>query len=161
TCPAALSGAYEYPHLIVPVSSASPDKAYGTQYNATISSTVSTLFNFDYPASYAGKTCTLVFLFPKQSQLETSAFTFNGKGGIDISRLSSPATAGTTFNSVPSASKVGSIANVMAGNSYTILSRACPAGTRVGYEVSSTNGLELEFFEDWNPSPIGLFVTVC
>ncbi|KAG9550116.1 hypothetical protein KCU79_g14020, partial [Aureobasidium melanogenum] len=32
SCPAALSGDYQYPHLIVPVDSKQPDKAFGTQY---------------------------------------------------------------------------------------------------------------------------------
>lgn len=36
-CQTSLTGAYQTPHLIVPVNSAQPDKAYGTQYNATIS----------------------------------------------------------------------------------------------------------------------------
>jgi hypothetical protein len=35
-CPASLGSTYETPHLIVPVSSSQPDKAFGTQYNATI-----------------------------------------------------------------------------------------------------------------------------
>ncbi|GAM86904.1 hypothetical protein ANO11243_049250 [Dothideomycetidae sp. 11243] len=59
-CPANLNGNWQYPHLIVPVSSSSPNTAYGTQYFGTINSTVSSIFNFDIPASYAGKTCSVV-----------------------------------------------------------------------------------------------------
>ncbi|KAH7058701.1 ubiquitin 3 binding protein But2 C-terminal domain-containing protein [Macrophomina phaseolina] len=162
SCPANLSGTYEYPHLIVPVDSSAPTKAYGTQYNGKVSSTISSLFNFDIPASYAGKTCSLVFLLPNKKDLQTSDFTLTGAGGIAISKLSSPATEQTTFQSVPkSAGKVGEVASVTPGNSWVVSSGACEAGARVGYEVSATGGLQLEWFEDWNPSPIGLFVTVC
>merc|ERR1711939_444695 len=53
-CPANLDGEYQYPHLIVPVSSENKDKAYGTSYNGTISPSVSSIFNFDLPYSYEG-----------------------------------------------------------------------------------------------------------
>merc|ERR1712157_625938 len=56
-CPANLDGEYQYPHLIVPVSSENKDKAYGTSYNGTISPSVSSIFNFDLPYSYEGQTC--------------------------------------------------------------------------------------------------------
>lgn len=76
-CPAELTGSWQFPHLIVPVNSAEPDKAYGTQFNGTASGTISTIFNFDIPASYAGKECSIEFLFPTQDQLETSAYTYS------------------------------------------------------------------------------------
>merc|ERR1711939_689002 len=106
-CPANLDGEYQYPHLIVPVSSENKDKAYGTSYNGTISPSVSSIFNFDLPYSYEGQTCSLVFLFPEQDQLETSAFTVN--------ELSSPATEQTTYNSVPkrAVEGIGAIHEVM------------------------------------------------
>lgn len=71
-CPADLTGDWQFPHLIVPVNKAFPNKAYGTQYNGTSNSQVSSIFNFDIPAEYANKQCTLEFLFPTQEQLETS-----------------------------------------------------------------------------------------
>lgn len=163
SCPANLSaGTYEFPHLIVPVDSAAPSKAYGTSYNGQLSSTLSTLFNFDVPASYAGKTCSLVFLLPEKKDLETSDFTLAGAGGIAVSKLAAPAEEGTTYESVPaSAGEVGKVESVTPGGAWVVASAACEAGARVGYEVKATGGLELEWFEDWNPSPIGLFVTVC
>ncbi|KAF2725649.1 glycoside hydrolase family 17 protein [Polychaeton citri CBS 116435] len=160
-CPTNLSGEYQYPHLIIPVSKSNPEKAYGTQYNATISPDVSTIFNFDIPASYAGQTCSLVFLFPEQKDLETTAFDFNGQGGISVSQLSSPATEQTTYSSLPSGSEVGSVSSATPGNGYVVTSGSCAAGSRVGYEFSSTGGLDLTFFNDWNPSPLGAFITVC
>jgi len=160
-CPAALTGPYQTPHLIVPVSSAQPDKAYGTQYNATISPEECTIFNFDIPSSYAGKQCSTVFLFPEQSQLETSAYTFSGSGELVFSELSKVAYQKTTWNTCPSKkSELGSIA-IQSGNSYTVSSGSCAAGTTQSIEVCSSNGLSLEFFEDYNPSPLGLYITSC
>ncbi|KAK5122455.1 hypothetical protein LTR85_004039 [Meristemomyces frigidus] len=162
-CDGNLNGEYQYPHLIIPVNSAEADTAYGTQYNGTITPTTSTIFNFDLPASYAGKTCSLVFLFPEQAALETSAFTFNGQGGISVNELSSPATQQTTYDSVPSVavSAIGAFESVSPGNSYVVASHECNAGATQAFEFVSTGGLELEYFEDWNPSPIGAFITVC
>ncbi|GAB7355894.1 hypothetical protein MBLNU459_g6542t1 [Dothideomycetes sp. NU459] len=162
TCATSLTGAYQTPHAIIPINKESPDTAYGTQYNAYISSANSTIFNFDIPASYSGKQCTVLFLFPEQSQLETSSFTQSGSGGLTFSLLSSAANQKTCYSNAPSVSKqLDSIASVAPGNSYVVSTYACAAGTTQSIEVSSTGGYGLEFFEDWNPSPIGLFMTSC
>jgi len=148
--------------LIVPVSSSSPNAAYGTSYNGTINSTVSSIFNFDIPASYAGKTCSLVFLFPELSQLETSSYSFNGQGGLVSHVLSSTANQSTTYANQPSqALQNGAISSLKSGNSYVISSDKCPGGAAVSFELSSTGGLALDFFEDYNPSPLGLYVRAC
>ena len=161
-CPADINGDYQYPHLIVPVSSSSPNAAYGTSYNGTINSTVSSIFNFDIPASYAGKTCSLVFLFPELSQLETSSYSFNGQGGLVSHVLSSTANQSTTYANQPSqALQNGAISSLKSGNSYVISSDKCPGGATVSFELSSTGGLALDFFEDYNPSPLGLYVRAC
>ncbi|CZT18171.1 uncharacterized protein RCC_04011 [Ramularia collo-cygni] len=161
-CPTNLSGAYEYPHLIVPVDSANPTTAKGTSYFGTVSPTVSSVFNFDIKPEDAGKTCSIVFLFPKQEDLETSSFTFNGKGGMKVTSLAGPATEQTTYDTVPAAGQVyGTVSNVAPGNEYHIASIACPAGQRIGVEISSTDGLDLHYFQDYNPSPIGAYITVC
>uniref|UniRef100_A0A0S1MIW8 Putative GPI anchored cell wall protein n=1 Tax=Phakopsora pachyrhizi TaxID=170000 RepID=A0A0S1MIW8_PHAPC len=161
-CPADINGAYQYPHLIVPVDAANPNKAYGTQYNGTINSKVSTIFNFDIPASYAGKTCSTVFLFPQLDQLETSSYSFNDKGGFTIAVLNGVATESTTYANAPAVAKqIGSVDALKRGSSYTLSEDACPAGTRVSFEVTSTGGLDLSFFEDYNPSPLGLYVRAC
>lgn len=160
-CPAALSGPYQTPHLIVPVSSKQPNTAYGTQYNATISPDECTIFNFDIPTSYSGKTCSAIFLFPEQSQLQTSAYTFSGSGELVFSELSNAANQQTTWSNAPSMkSELDSVA-VKPGNSYVISTSSCAAGTTQSIEICSSNGLSLQFFEDYNPSPIGLYITAC
>ena len=162
SCPASLSGTYEYPHLIVPIDKSNPDQAGGTSYNGTISSTISSIFNFDFPQTSAGKTCSLVFLLPEQSQLTTSAFSLSGSGGFDVARLSVPATEQTTYNTLPSVARdVGGPSSVTPGNEYVIASGTCFAGLKISYLVTATGSLDLNYFQDYYPSPIGLYLTVC
>ncbi|KAJ0421578.1 ubiquitin 3 binding protein But2 C-terminal domain-containing protein [Aspergillus carlsbadensis] len=160
-CQTDLSGDYEFPHLIVPVDSSSPDEAVGTSFNGTVSSTVSTIFNFDIPASDAGRTCSLVFLFPKQEDLETSAFSFSGDGKVTFGAVSEPATQSTTFNNAPSISENLGDFTISPGHSYAISTFECPAGQTVGYEITNSGSTSFEFFEDYNPSPLGLYITKC
>lgn len=147
------SGNFEFPHLIIPVDSSSPDEAAGTKFNGKVTSSVSSIFNFDIPQSDSGKTCSLVFLFPKQADLQTSSFTFSGDGKIDFAKLSSPATSSTTFNNAPSVSKDLGTITVAPGNTYVVSTFSCPAGQRVAFEMRNAGSTSLEFFEDFNPAP--------
>jgi hypothetical protein len=160
-CPANLNGNYEFPHLIIPISSSSPTAAAGTSYFGTVSSTVSTIFNFDIPSSDNGKTCSLIFLFPTQAELSTSSFTFSGNGGIDFSLLSSPATSATDYANAPGVATDYGTTTVAPGNSYTIATFACPAGNKVGFEMKAVGDTSLNYFQDYNPAPIGLYITTC
>lgn len=83
-CPAYLeTGQFEFPHYITQVSKANPDKAYGPQYNGVFTpNDIGSIFSFDVPASRADANCTLEFLFPKQSQLKTSSYTYSGGGSF-------------------------------------------------------------------------------
>lgn len=161
SCPTDLSGDYEYPHLIIPIDSSSPDDAAGTSFNGTISSTISTIFNFDIPSSDAGKTCSLVFLFPKKENLETSSYSFSGDGQVDFVSLESAASESTTYNNAPDVKEDYGDITISPGNSYLISTFKCPAGQAVSYEMKNSGSTELNFFEDYNPSPLGLYITVC
>jgi hypothetical protein len=148
-----VSGSFEFPHLIVPIDSSSPNSAAGTQFNAEVSSTIATIFNFDIPASDAGKTCSLVFHFPEQKNLQTSSFTFSGDGKVDFAELSSPATQSTTFNNAPSVKTDFGVTTIAPGNSYMISTFACPSGQAVAFEMKEAGTTDFTFFEDFNPSP--------
>ncbi|KAJ5180837.1 hypothetical protein N7492_004047 [Penicillium capsulatum] len=153
-CPTTLSeGNHEFPHLIVPVDSDHPDTAYGTQFNGTVTSTKASIFNFDIPQSDSGKKCSLVFLFPKKEDLETSSYSFSGDGKIDFAMLSKVASSSTTFNNMPSVSHDFGVTTVSPGNSYVISTFDCPAGKAVSYEMKNAGTTDLNFFQDFNPSP--------
>jgi hypothetical protein len=161
SCPTDITnGNYEYPHLIVPINSDQPDKAYGTSYNGQISSTTSTIFNFDIPKEDEGKKCTFIFRLPKKSDLETSSYTYGGSGGIDFSMLSAPATEDTTYNDAPSVKQDYGTTDVQPGGAYDIATMDCPAGQTIAFEAKSS-GTNLDYFQDYNPSAIGAYVTVC
>lgn len=160
-CPTDLSGPYQYPHLIVPVSSEHPDQGYGTSYNGMMNSSMSSVFNFDIPKDYEGQSCSLVFMLPKKSDLETSDYTFNGQGSVSVDHLSSACSKDTTWNSVPSVDGHMGSFSPQPGNSYVVSTDSCAAGTTQSYELSAAGGLDLEYFQDYNPSPIGLYITAC
>ncbi|KAG9525196.1 hypothetical protein KCV07_g1540, partial [Aureobasidium melanogenum] len=161
-CATTLTGAYQTPHAIIPVNKNSPSTSYGTQYDAYISSSNSTIFNFDIPSSYAGKQCTVIFLLPNKSQLATSDFNLSGAGGITFDQLTSPAPLSVTYATCPAVkTTLDTISSVTPGNSYVVSSGACQAGSTISILASATGSLNLEYFEDWNPSAIGLFITSC
>jgi len=160
-CPTNLNGNYEFPHLIIPVDTSSPSSAAGTSFFGEVSSTISSIFNFDIPAADSGKTCSLVFLFPNQADLTTSSYTFSGNGGIDFSLLSGVATQSTSSSNAPGVKTDYGVTTVAPGHSYSIATFPCPAGSAVGFEAKASGDTSLKYFQDFNPSPIGLYITTC
>ncbi|CAD0090906.1 unnamed protein product [Aureobasidium vineae] len=159
-CPRDLPGMDSYlkPRLIVPVNGNSPDKAYGTQYNAYVGNGNSTIFSFDIPQSYEGKQCEVIFTFPTQSQLETSFVSESGNGGIDFKQLKNAADEKTTFNNQPAVGKDFGEKGVSTGNAYSITTGDCAVGQTISYELTATGDYQASWFQDWNPCPIGLWV---
>ena len=159
-CPRDLPNMDSYlkPRLIIPVDSNNPDTAYGTQYNAYIGNGNSTIFDFDIPQSYEGKQCELVFTFPTQSQLETSFVSESGNGGVEFKQLKEAADEKTTFNNQPGVAKNFGEKGVSTGNAYSITTGDCAVGQTISYELTATGDKTIEFFQDYNPCPIGLWV---
>ncbi|KAF9693851.1 hypothetical protein EKO04_008437 [Ascochyta lentis] len=160
-CPTDLNGEYQYPHLIIPVDSQQSSKAFGTSYNGKVDSHTCSIFNFDIPTSYSGKTCSVVFLFPEQKDLETSSFTVSGSGKVNFSKLKGPASQQTTYANQPGKESDLASMSVAPGNSYAITSGDCAAGQTVSYEICGNGDFSLDYFQDYNPSPIGLYVRQC
>ncbi|RAR12639.1 glycoside hydrolase [Stemphylium lycopersici] len=161
SCPKDLNGNYQYPHLIVPIDSEHPDQSYGTSYNGQVSNHVCTIFNFDIPASYAGKKCSTIFLFPNKEDLETSDYTMTGSGTCTVSKLKGNANEQTTWANAPAKDHDVASVDLHAGGSWTVDEGDCPAGQRVSYEMCGSGDLDMEYFQDWNPSPIGMYIRQC
>lgn len=169
-CPTDLShGDFQYPHLIVPTSSKDGDHAFGNSYEAYITPINTTIFNFDIPPTYTG-TCSLIFLFPYKTDLDASAggYTFSGTeaevyehGGIDFALLDGIASSTTTYNTTPKVLTEYGKTQVIPGNNYTIATFACQAGKTVSYSATSVGNVELDYFQDSAPMPIGLYVVPC
>lgn len=170
SCPTALSNntAFQSPNLIVPVSASNLSTAYGTGTLASINPTNSTLFNFDLPTSLDGQTCALLFLFPYASDLADDAvYQYSGieeevgeHGGLDFARLTGPAVSGATLTGSPAVEQDFGSTQVLPGNGYVISQAACVPGA-VSYKVSSVGAMTLNFYQDSNPSAVGLYVVPC
>ncbi|KAE8448091.1 hypothetical protein EG329_009856 [Mollisiaceae sp. DMI_Dod_QoI] len=168
-CPTDLSKGFQFPHLIVPTSSKAPNQSFGNSYEAYITPINTTIYNFDIPASYNG-TCSLVFLFPYKTDLDptTGGYSFSGTeeevgehGGIDFALLSGIASASTTYNSTPAVAKDYGKTQIIPGNNYTVATYPCQAGQTVSYSATSVGNVELDYFQDSAPMPIGLYVVPC
>ncbi|KAF4539344.1 GPI anchored cell wall protein [Lasiodiplodia theobromae] len=165
-CPTDLAGDYQYPHLIVPVNASTPSQSYGTQYNGRVNTSpqVCTLFNFDIPQSYAGSTCSAVFLLPHKDELETSDYDLTPASGgkVSFALLDAPADQATAWDSVPAKKQDFGGFDIAAGTRFVVATAECQAGQTIAYEMCAQGGdLSFEWFQDWNPSPIGLFVRKC
>ncbi|OCK72909.1 hypothetical protein K432DRAFT_411247 [Lepidopterella palustris CBS 459.81] len=156
-----LSGDFQFPHLIAPIDSSYPHDHFGPSFNGDICGTKSTLYTFDIPKSYAGKHCELVFLFPNAGEMETSSFKFSGHGELRFSELESIATSDTTYASAGKKIKELGSYKVEPGNTYLIEQNKCPGGQSVTIEIEGSEGMCLDYFQDWNPKPIGLYVNAC
>ncbi|KAL8714150.1 MAG: hypothetical protein Q9220_001879 [cf. Caloplaca sp. 1 TL-2023] len=144
-----------FPHLIVKIDEASPDKAYGTGYNGTVSPTISSIFNFDQPPTGLSadkqQRCELVFFFPEASSLREKSYEFNAKGGLIFYRLRREATAKTTFdNQTRERQVVRYIRDLAPGNRYSLQSDRCVEFAGVGYKMAAIGNTYLDFFQTYS-----------
>ncbi|KAH8881863.1 hypothetical protein GQ53DRAFT_734629 [Thozetella sp. PMI_491] len=164
SCPADLNGDYQFPHLIIPVDKSHPAQAAQTSYFGLISPNVRSIFNFDIPSSYAGRKCSALFLFPRKDQLQTSDFNLTGSGALHIAPLYNISYNGVTSdNNAPAVAPPNVVFTAQPGNSYSIWTFQCPAGRTIAFEIGPAPGSNtyLRWFEDYNPSPIGLYIRAC
>ncbi|EFW15093.1 hypothetical protein D8B26_004557 [Coccidioides posadasii str. Silveira] len=160
-CGTQLTDNFEFPHLIVPVNSSAPDTALGTSFNGQVSSTISSLFNFDIPAGGELKTCSLVFHFPSTMQHPSNYYTFEGDGNIRFGKLETPAQVTSTFNNAPPVREdYGSFA-MQPGNAYSIANFQCPMGEKIAFQMSNAGSTVLSYFQNYGDPPFGLFITRC
>jgi hypothetical protein len=111
-----------------------------------------TIFNFNLPTSYTGKTCSLVFLFPRQDQLQASSFTTSGDGSIGFTSLTSVTNQKTTHNNFLGIAQDYGAFSLSPGNSYTVASFNCPAGTTQSYSMVSAE-TDFHHLQDYNAAP--------
>ncbi|EXJ80920.1 hypothetical protein A1O3_07208 [Capronia epimyces CBS 606.96] len=166
SCPGNLPAApdFEFPHLIIPISSSNPSTAYPNTLTPFVTAgDISEIFNFDIPPSRTGQTCCFQFFFPFLDQLNTSYFQLRGFGtySFSTSPLGDGAVEGnTTFNNRPLPAYVHGFPKAISmqpGHAYTIGTTLCVPG-RMSITMSSSDS-NLAWFQDFNPCPIGLFIT--
>ncbi|KAK7550738.1 ubiquitin 3 binding protein But2 C-terminal domain-containing protein [Phyllosticta citricarpa] len=165
-----------FPVGIYPISKNNPDTNYGTVYSPKITpNDYCTIFNLFVPESAAGKTCTLKFLFPDHSQLETSDYTFKDINGQDTMEghftftgyaFGTGANDSTTWNNqpAPGPSPPSPPATLSPGKSFIINAGDC--GVQAGQgslEVSGmlcSNDTTFEYFQNSGKCPIGFYVVI-
>jgi len=136
-----LNGIFEFPHLIIPTDSSSPTKAPGTSYFGEVTSTKSSIFNFDIPDSDTGKTCSLVFLFPTQSILLLHRSPSVATVESAFSLLNGVANSATSYANAPSVKIDYGVTTVASGNSYSIATFPCPGGTAISFELKASRNI--------------------
>lgn len=157
--PTGLHGPFEAPHLIVPIDKADPSKVVGNGYTALLSPTVSTVFVYDVRPEFQGRVCNLVFFMPPALPFgEFSPAKNRAPGGILVSRLRSRvASPHISADSVGGSTPVGTVPSIQPDNQYVVSSMPCEGGQRVAYQIDSTGGLAMDFFQMTLP-PLGLFM---
>lgn len=145
SCPTDLKGSYIAPYAITVVDKHDAGYNYGSSFFPDIDQSNNTIFSFGVPPSLDGKTCSLVFLWPKREHLQTSDFTTSGEGDLVFYYK----------NKV-----VGTVTDAEPGENSVVRTVPCKAGS-YDVTVAATQDLALRFFQDYNPEPIGLYVTTC
>jgi hypothetical protein len=100
-------------------------------------------------------------MLPRHDELETSSYSLSGSGQVHFDLVAEPATSDTTYANRPE--KVYHLNDfpLAPGTTYWVGDhRPCPAGASIGVEMSA-DGLDLNYFQDWNPKPIGLYLRAC
>ena len=165
-CPRELtSGKFEFPHYITYISANEPDEVFGNQYDGLISpNDISTIFTFDIPASRADTNCTLEFIFPLQSQLQTSSYTYSGGGTFFVTAYDANSCASsqssTSFNNQPESGFFDDFSpfHMEPGNAYTIGVGPCSyASGGCASVLVSSNDTIFSYFQDQGECPIGLY----
>lgn len=82
-----------------------------------------------------------------------------------FAHLKGAATEETTWGNMPTWAEDYGTQSLKPGNGYVVTSFACPAGKREGYVMGAMlphkDPTSLEWFQDYNPEPIGLYVSAC
>ncbi|KAJ4378787.1 hypothetical protein N0V86_005660 [Didymella sp. IMI 355093] len=159
--PVGLQGSFEAPNLIVPVDKSDPAKVIGIGYVAQLSPTLSTVFVFDVRPENQGKTCNLAFHMPPAFPWpDMSPVKIRSPGGIIVSSVGQQITsANISASNVVGSDVVGWVPSVQPANQYNFQSLPCAAGQTVAYQMQSTGGLAMDFFQTTVP-PLGLFMSV-
>lgn len=172
-CPVMAPGTgYDAPRLLVPVDRANPAKAYGPSARGQVSANASTVFNFDMPWSWAGRSCKAFFSLPAVAQLGEEAsgdLLLGGAAAVAFARVAPRAAPDTTFQDVlghaPGAEQRVDLgaAYLVPGTTYVVESFACLPGQTVTYLATEPEGHDtlLVYTQGTPPLLLGLFIATC
>ncbi|KAF2016601.1 glycoside hydrolase family 17 protein [Aaosphaeria arxii CBS 175.79] len=156
--PTSLDEVFQIPQLLIPIDHSRPDTPLGSQFIGQLSPTYSTLVNFQFPASFAGKLCTFIFYMPPIANGWWSPYQLKSPGGLSVSRMLRPATVSTTPNNLGATQPIGAVYPLTLGQGHVVGSLPCDGGGQtVGFQISALAGLDFSWYQSVQP-PVGLFV---
>jgi hypothetical protein len=156
------------PTLMVPVSSQFPDIPFGPTLTPLITpNDFCTIFNLEIPPSAVGKTCTLEFLFPSQTQ-DLAPYLYTGPGHFTFTgyAFGSGATLETTYANQPppGPSPPSPPAVLSPGHAYIINVGGCAIQTGMdSLEVSGmlcSSDTTFSYLQSEQGCPIGFYVVI-
>lgn len=156
--------------LMVPVSAKNPATAYGSTENPKATADdFCTIFTFEIPPDPIYKYCQFEFFFPTSAQLaasssaEPSNLSYSGGGHFVFAffKFSTGATTETTWDTQPHRANRQDVERTMTpGHVYAVSYEGC------GYRPERTSMMlcskdtSFEYFQRYNPCPIGLYGTI-
>lgn len=82
------------------------------------------------------------------------------QGGLNFALLESVAGPLTAYDTTPQVQTDYGKTEIVPGSNYTIATFPCQSGM-TSYSVSSVGNVELDYFQNSAPSPIGLYIVPC
>jgi hypothetical protein len=146
-CPANTNGDHQFPasQQSIPVNPHTKILGSGAQINPT----TSTVFTFNIPKSWEGKTCSVYFAYPKPSDHK-----YNDKGSLSFDVTAKPGNGANV--AVQKYAHVNDV-KLNGGATYWVADHVCMAG-EISFEASSKDGLDLSFPKD---KGVGPYVRAC
>lgn len=95
--------------------------------------------------------------------METSDFTIEPHGpvSLDFSYLESAPADGTSYSSRPTVSKDLGRFDFEESDKHVIATFDCQSSDKIGVEVKGVDSTTFEWFQDYNPEPIGCYINIC
>lgn len=115
--------------------------ATSSSYSGSIHDGTCTTMTFDLPAAYTGKQCAFYFLLPHPGTMETSNYTMTAGMSARLSVHGEPTWSAPLAPGHPVRSDMG----------------ACAGGATVQSKMCGEGGA-LEWFQDYNPCPVGAYI---
>ncbi|EME89045.1 uncharacterized protein MYCFIDRAFT_27933, partial [Pseudocercospora fijiensis CIRAD86] len=152
----------QHPSLIVPLNQSFPHIPSGPSKNATAGPHISSILNFDIPASAVNKTCAFWFFFPNETQIDPSSFVYSGEEEhlFRFFMLEEPAMANTSLGNAPYVKYRLAEKVLIPGDDQMVEAIDCPAGETMGILWEGVSDSYLSYTENYAPCPIGLFIDI-
>jgi hypothetical protein len=102
--------------------------------------------------------CSLFFFLPPQNDL--LSYSFSGSGTLSWDAVAEPANEGTSYSNAPQKAEHLTEGPIQPNVDVWIGDQPCDARATVGIQMSGSQGMGLEYFQDIE-NRIGLYIRAC